>query len=107
VLSYIFRNDVQILLVRVGLSGWFLISVDPFNYVVGVGCSTFVLFCDLTEIFRGLIIRIQNCVCYVITTTYLSTNIRKWLTGNKLNFSSFSGSVVGCNLECKRSFLLN
>ena len=45
-LSYIFRNDVQILLVRVDLSGWFSLSVVPFSYVVGVGCSTFVLFCD-------------------------------------------------------------
>ena len=27
--------------------------------------------------------------------------------GNKLDFSSFSGSVVGCNLEYKRSFLLS
>ena len=26
---------------------------------------------------------------------------------NKLDFSSFSGSVVCCNLEYKRSFLLN
>ena len=45
-LSYIFRNGVQILLVQVDLSGWFSLSVVPFNYVVGVGCSTFVLFCD-------------------------------------------------------------
>ena len=29
------------------------------------------------------------------------------MIGNKLDFSSFSGSVVGCNLEYKRSFLLN
>ena len=46
VLSYIFGNDVQILLVRVDLSGWFSLSVLPFSYVVGVGCSTFVLFCE-------------------------------------------------------------
>ena len=45
VLSCIFRNDVQILLVRVNMSGWFSRSVVPFSYVVGVGCSTFVLFC--------------------------------------------------------------
>ena len=38
-LSYIFRNDVQILLVQVGLSGWFAVSVVPFSYVVGVGCD--------------------------------------------------------------------
>jgi len=106
-LSYILRNDVQILLIQVGLSGWFFVSVVPFGYVVGVGCSTFVLFRDLTEILNGLIIRIQNCACYVITTSYLSTNIRKWLTGNKLDFSSFPGSVVSCNLEYKRSFPLN
>jgi len=31
-LSYIFRNDVQILLVRVDLSGWFPLSVVPFSY---------------------------------------------------------------------------
>ena len=55
---YIFRNDVQILLVRVDLSGWFSLSVVPFSYVVRVGCSIFVLFCDPTEILRGLIIRI-------------------------------------------------
>ena len=29
------------------------------------------------------------------------------MIGNKLDFSSFSGSVVDCNLEYKRSFLLN
>jgi len=46
VLSYIFRNYVQILLVRVEFSGCFPLYVVPFNYVVGVGCSTFVLFCD-------------------------------------------------------------
>ena len=42
-LSYVFRNDVQILLVQVDLSDWFSLSVVPFSYVVGVGCSTFVL----------------------------------------------------------------
>jgi len=45
VLSYIFRNDVQIPLVRVDLSVWFALSVVPFSYV-GVDSSTFVLFCD-------------------------------------------------------------
>jgi len=59
----------------VGLSGWFSLSVVAFSYVVGVGCSIFVLFCSVI--------------------------------GNKLDFSSFSGSVVGCNLEYKRSFLLS
>jgi len=54
----------------VGLSGWFSLSVVAFSYVVGVGCSIFVLFCSVI--------------------------------GNKLDFSSFSGSVVGCNLEYKR-----
>ena len=38
-ISYIFRNDVQILLVRADLSGWFSLSVVPFSYVIGVGCS--------------------------------------------------------------------
>jgi len=63
VFSYKFRN-VQILLVRVDLSGWFSLSVVPFSYAVGVGCSTFVLFCDLTEILKGLITTIYNCVRY-------------------------------------------
>ena len=35
-LSYVLRNDVQILLVRVDLSGWFSLSVVPFSYIVGV-----------------------------------------------------------------------
>ena len=57
-LLHIFRNDVQILLVRVDLSSLLSLSVVPFSYIVGVGCSTFVLFWDLTEILKGLIIRI-------------------------------------------------
>jgi len=56
VLSHLFRNDVQILLVQVDLSSWFSLSVVPISYVVGVGCSTFVLFRDMTEILKGLII---------------------------------------------------
>ena len=36
-LSYIFRNDVQILLVQVDLSDWFSLSIVPFSYVVRVG----------------------------------------------------------------------
>jgi len=35
VLSYIFQNDVQILLVQVDLSGWFSLSVVTFSYIVG------------------------------------------------------------------------
>jgi len=69
----IFRNDVQILLVRVDLCGWFSLSAVPFSYVVGLVVPP--LFCSVIS--------------------------------KKMEFSSFSGSVVGCNLEYKRSFLLN
>jgi len=47
-LSYIFRNDVQIPLVRVDLSAWFSLSVVPFSYVVGVVVPS--LFCSVIGI---------------------------------------------------------
>ena len=40
------------------LSGWFSLSVVPLSYVVGVVCSNFVLFCDLTGILKGLLERV-------------------------------------------------
>ena len=51
-----FRNFIQILLVRMDSSGWFSRSVFTISYIVSVGCFTFVLFCDLTDILKELII---------------------------------------------------